>query len=111
MDEDESMYMLVEIKGKQYRAEKGALLKVDKIDREKGEPVEFDSVLMIADEKATRFGKPYIEGARVKAVVEDHGRAKKINIFKFKRRKNYRRRQGHRQSFTLLRVQDMTASD
>jgi large subunit ribosomal protein L21 len=105
------MYMLVEIKGKQYRAEKGSLLKVDKIDREKGEPVEFDSVLMIADENKTRFGKPYIEGARVKAVVEDHGRAKKIIVFKFKKRKNYRRRQGHRQSFTLLRVQDITAAD
>jgi large subunit ribosomal protein L21 len=105
------MYMLVEIKGKQYRAEKGSLLKVDKIDREKGEGVEFDSVLMIADDKATRFGKPYIEGARVKAVVEDHGRGKKVNVFKFKKRKNYRRKQGHRQAFTLLRVQDITAAD
>lgn len=105
------MYMLVEIKGKQYRAEKGSLLKVDKIEREKGEPVEFDSVLMISDESKTRFGKPYVEGAKIKTIVEDHGQAKKVIIFKLKKRKNYRRKQGHRQPFTLLRVQDLTAAD
>ena len=102
------MYALVEIKGKQYRAEKGSLLKVDRFDSEAGKEMEFESVLFVSDDKKTRVGQPFVKGVKVKAVVEEHGRDKKILVFKYKKRKNYRRTRGHRQHFTMLRVQDIT---
>lgn len=101
------MYTLVEIKGKQYKVSKGTLLKIDKIDKSKGEELEFDSVLLIVDNNKTRVGKPYIDGVKVKAVVEGQGKDKKVTILKFKKRKNYRRKQGHRQQYTWIRVQDI----
>ncbi len=101
------MYTLVEIKGKQYKAEKGSLLKVDKIEKNKGEELEFDSVLLVSDQDKIKIGKPYVKGVKVKAVVADHIKDKKIIIFKYKKRKNYRRKQGHRQQFTLIRVQEI----
>jgi large subunit ribosomal protein L21 len=104
------MYALVEIKGKQYRAEKGSLLKVDRFDSEAGKELEFESVLLVSDDKKTRVGQPFVKGAKVKAVVEEHGRDKKILVFKYKKRKNYRRTRGHRQHFTMLRVQDITGA-
>ena len=102
------MYALVEIKGKQYKAAEGILLKVDHIDAEPGNQVEFDSVLLVSDDKNVKVGQPYVKGVKVKAVVEEHGRDKKILVFKYKRRKNYRRTRGHRQQFSLLRVQEIT---
>jgi large subunit ribosomal protein L21 len=102
------MYALVEIKGKQYKAEKGSVLKVDRFDAEPGNELEFDSVLLVSDEKKVQVGQPYLKGVKVKAVVEEHGRNKKILVFKYKRRKNYRRTRGHRQHFSLLRVQDIS---
>jgi large subunit ribosomal protein L21 len=102
------MYALVEIKGKQYKAEKGSLLKVDRFETEAGEQVEFDSVLLVSDDKKVQVGQPYVKGAKVKAVVEEHGKDKKILVFKYKRRKNYRRTRGHRQQFSLLRVEEIT---
>ncbi len=104
------MYALVEIKGKQYRAEKGSLLKVDRFDSEAGKELEFESVLLVSDDKKTRVGQPFVKGAKVKAVVEEHGRDKKILVFKYKKRKNYRRTRGHRQHFTMLRVKDITGA-
>ncbi|MBA7564172.1 50S ribosomal protein L21 [subsurface metagenome] len=101
------MYTLVEIKGKQYRAEKGALLKIDRVDKEKGESLEFKSVLFVSDEKKVKIGTPYVKGVKVKAIVEEHGKNKKITIYKYKKRKNYRRKQGHRQQYSLIRVQDI----
>lgn len=101
------MYTLVEIKGKQYRAEKGALLKVDRLRGNAGETLEFDSVLLIADNDQVKVGTPFVAGARVKAVVEDHGRARKVLVYKYKRRKDYRRMRGHRQQFTMIRIQDI----
>ena len=104
------MYTLVEIKGKQYKAAEGSLLKVDKFDTETGKQVEFDSVLLVSDEKKVQVGQPYVKGVKVKAVVEEHGKDKKILVFKYKKRKNYRRTQGHRQQFTLLRVQEISGA-
>ncbi|MCK5007454.1 MAG: 50S ribosomal protein L21 [Spirochaetia bacterium] len=104
------MYALVEIKGKQYKAAEGSLLKVDKFDTETGKQVEFDSVLLVSDEKKVQVGQPYVKGVKVKAVVEEHGKDKKILVFKYKKRKNYRRTQGHRQQFTLLRVQEISGA-
>ncbi len=90
------MYALVEIKGKQYKALEGAQLTVDKFDIEDGEVLEFDSVLMISDGDKTSVGTPYVEGAKVTAVVNEQIKGKKVTIIKFKRRKGYKKKQGHR---------------
>jgi large subunit ribosomal protein L21 len=104
------MYALVEIKGKQYKAETGALLKVDLFDKQPGEAMEFDSVLLVSGDKKTQVGQPYVKGVTVKTVVEEQGRDKKILVYKYKKRKNYRRTRGHRQHFTLLRVQEIAGA-
>ncbi len=98
------MYALVEIKGKQYRAEEGALLKVDKLHNEKGDSVEFDSVLLTSDGADVKIGTPYLEGIKVKATVEEHKKDKKVTVIKFKKRKNYRKKQGHRQQHSFVKV-------
>ena len=104
------MYAMVEIKGNQYRAEKGAVLTVQRVPSEKGDVVEFDSVLMLRDENSVKIGEPYVAGARVKAVVEDHLRDDKVIVHKYRRRKRYRRTRGHRQQYTLLRVEEITGA-
>ena len=102
------MYAMVEIQGAQYKAEKGARLKVQKVANEKGEVMEFKTVLLLRDDKKVKIGAPYVKGAAVKTVVEDHGRGDKIIVFKYKRRKRYRRRNGHRQNYSVLRVEEIT---
>ena len=98
------MYAVIKTGGKQYRVAEGQTLKVEKIDAEEGASVEFDTVLMIADCEQVRIGAPYIDGARVTATVESQGRSPKVRIVKFRRRKHYRKTQGHRQSYTELRI-------
>ena len=104
------MYALVEIKGKQYKAEKGGLLKVDLFENDKGSSLELETVLLVSGDSGVKVGSPYVEGVKIKAVVEDHGRDKKIIGFKYKKRKNYRRTWGHRQSFTVLKVEDIAGA-
>jgi large subunit ribosomal protein L21 len=104
------MYALVEIKGKQYKAVEGEILTVDKLDKESGESLEFDTVLLMSKEEGVKVGTPYVEGAKVTATLEDHGKAEKIVVHKFKRRKGYRRTQGHRQQFSTLRVTGITGA-
>ncbi len=103
------MYALVEIKGRQFKAQKGELLKIDRISQAKGEAVDFEEVLLLRDEKQLKVGTPYVKGATVKTTVEDHGKDDKVTIIKCKRRKTYRRKQGHRQQFTLLRVDEIVS--
>lgn len=98
------MYAVIKTGGKQYRVAEGESLKVEKLDVEEGASVEFDTVLMIADGDQVRVGAPYIEGARVTATVKAQGRSPKVLIVKFRRRKHYRKTQGHRQSYTELRI-------
>jgi large subunit ribosomal protein L21 len=100
------MYALVEFKGKQYKAEKGALLKVDRIDAEVGSAVDIDSVLLVSGDTVS-VGAPYVKGASVKAVVENHGKDKKIIVFKYMPKKDYRRKNGHRQQYSYIRIQDI----
>ncbi|MCL2380236.1 MAG: 50S ribosomal protein L21 [Treponema sp.] len=100
------MYALMEFKGKQYKAEKGALLQVDRIDAEPGSAVDIDSVLLVSGDTVT-VGAPYVKGAKVKAVVESHKKAAKIIVFKYKPKKDYRRKQGHRQQYSVIKVQDI----
>ncbi|MFW5745638.1 MAG: 50S ribosomal protein L21 [Spirochaetota bacterium] len=104
------MYAMVEIKGNQYKAEKGDLLTVQRVASEKGDVVEFDNVLMLRDESNVKIGEPYVSGAKVKAVVEDHVRGDKVIVHKYKRRKRYKRTRGHRQDYTLLRVEEIIGS-
>ncbi|MFQ3620065.1 MAG: 50S ribosomal protein L21 [Spirochaetales bacterium] len=104
------MYVLVEILGKQYKAEPGSILKVDKMPQEKGTTVEWNSILLVGKEGNTSVGTPYVPGVIVKTRVEDHGKAKKIIGFKYKKRKNYRKRWGHRQQFTLLKVEEIVGA-
>jgi large subunit ribosomal protein L21 len=100
------MYALVEFKGKQYKAEKGALLKVDRISADVGSAVDMDSVLLVSGDTVS-VGAPYVKGAKVTAVVENHGKGDKIIVFKYMPKKDYRRKQGHRQQYSLIRIQDI----
>lgn len=97
-------YAVIRTGGKQYRVAPGDVIRVEKLDGSPGTEVQFTEVLMTAGDGAIRLGTPLVTGARVTAQVLEQGKAKKILIFKKKRRKNYRRRQGHRQQFTALRV-------
>ena len=99
------MYALVDILGKQYKVEQGSILNVDHLSKDRGDAVEFPSVLMISDGGSTRIGSPYVPGVSVRAVVEEHGRAKKLVFGKFKKKKNYRRKYGHRQEFSTIKIE------
>jgi len=102
------MYALVEFLGKQYKVEKGASLKVDKIDAEPGSTVNIDKVLLLSSDTVT-VGNPYVQGAQVSATVESHGKDKKIVVFKYKPKKDYRLTQGHRQQFSIIKIDDISA--
>ena len=101
------MYALVEIKGKQYKAVKGSVLKVDRFDAAVGDALEFDKVMLVSDEKETKVGAPYVAGAKVTATIGETIKDKKVIVFKKKRRKGYKRTQGHRQQYTMLTVEDI----
>jgi large subunit ribosomal protein L21 len=104
------MYAVIKTGGKQYKVEAGATLKVEKLLGEVGSKVVIDKVLMIADGENTTIGAPLIAGATVNATVVSHGRADKVMIFKFRRRKHYRKTQGHRQSFTEIQIGEILAA-
>ncbi|MCL2519709.1 MAG: 50S ribosomal protein L21 [Spirochaetaceae bacterium] len=97
------MYALVTIKGKQYKAEKGKKLIVDLYDAEVGAKLDFPA-LLVSSEAGVKVGSPYVEGVKVSATVQDSFRDKKVMVFKYLRRKGYRRNRGHRQSYTTLLV-------
>ena len=103
------MYAVVQTGGKQYRVSEGLSLKVEKIDAEEGASVELDKVLMVADGDNITVGAPYVDGGKVTATVKGHGRAKKVHILKFKRRKHHMKRQGHRQHYTEIEVTGISA--
>ncbi len=98
------MYAVVKTGGKQHRVRAGDLIKVEKLEGDIGEKLTLGEVLMVAGNGETRIGKPIIEGAKVEAEIVRQGRSRKIIVYKFKRRKNYRRMYGHRQPFTHLRI-------
>ncbi|MBB6479034.1 50S ribosomal protein L21 [Spirochaeta isovalerica] len=101
------MYALVEIKGKQYKAEKGSVLRVDRFDAEAGQSLELDKVMLVSDDKETKIGTPYVDGAKVTAKIGETIKDKKVIVFKKKRRKGYKKTQGHRQQYTMLTVEDI----
>ena len=102
------MYAVIVSGGKQYPVAPGDVVRLEKLPGTKGAAVEFDKVALVAgDDGEVAVGAPWVEGARVKAEVTAQGRAEKITVIKFRRRKNYRRRQGHRQSFTEVRISEI----
>lgn len=104
------MYAVIESGGKQHRVQTGEILKLEKLDIATGETVDFERVLMIADSDNVSVGAPYVTGGRVSAEVLSHGRADKVRIIKFRRRKHYRRQMGHRQWFTAVKITAISAS-
>jgi len=103
------MYAIVETGGKQYRVQEGDLLKVESLGLEEGASVVFDKVLLVGKDDAVVVGAPYVEGATVTASVTGNGREPKILVFKFKSKKNYRRMRGHRQNYSEIRIDTLTA--
>ena len=101
------MYAVIETGGKQYKVAKNQEVIIEKLAVNEGDKVEFDRVLLVADGADVKLGKPVVEGAKVAAEVVEHGRGKKVSIIKFKRRKNYLRRKGHRQHFTKVKITDI----
>lgn len=104
------MYALVEYKGKQYKAEKGAQIQVDKIDAEKGSKIDIDTVLMVSDGEKATVGTPYVKGAKVQIVVGDTFKDKKVIVYKYKAKKDYHRTIGHRQRYTMVTVENIVGA-
>lgn len=103
------MYAVIATGGKQYRVSEGAVLRVEKLDAEEGASVEFDRVLLVGDGEKVSVGKPFLEGGKVQATVMSQGKGRKVEVVKFRRRKNYRRTKGHRQHFTQVKITGIVA--
>ena len=104
------MYAVFATGGKQYRAVTGDILKIEKLDAEKGASVELDQVLMVGEGGDVKVGTPYLKGGKVTATVVEHGRGEKIRILKFKRRKHHMKQMGHRQDYTRIEITGIAAS-
>ncbi len=102
------MYAVIASGGKQHRVEEGEVLRLEKIELATGETVKFDQVLMVADGDNIKIGAPVVDGAQVTAEVLNHGRADKVKIIKFRRRKHSLKRQGHRQWYTEVKITGIT---
>lgn len=102
------MYAVIKTGGKQYRVSEGDRLRVEKIAGEKGDSIDFSEVLMLGGDKVS-IGAPFVSGAKVSAEIIGQGLGKKIIVFKMRRRKRYRRKHGHRQPFTELRIKGISA--
>ncbi len=105
------MYAIIQTGGKQYKVEEGTILKVEKLPAESGQTIVFDQVLMLEDSNGNvKIGSPLVENVTVEAEVLEQGREKKVIVYKYKRRKNYRRKQGHRQPYTKVKIQKITGA-
>ena len=98
------MYAIIETGGKQYKVQEGDIVLVEKLAIEEGSPVSFDKVLLVSNDSELTPGKPYVDGAVVEGTVLEQGKAKKIIVYKYKAKKNERKRQGHRQPFTKVKI-------
>jgi len=103
------VYAIIETGGKQFKVQEGDLLKVEMLEAEAGDTVEIDKVLMVNKDGELQVGNPYVAGAKVALKVQGHGKGKKIVVFKYKPKKNYRRKQGHRQPYTQVVVEKIEA--
>lgn len=98
------MYAIIESCGKQYKVAEGDVVFFEKLDAEEGKKVTFDKVVLVSDDKKVEVGAPYVKGIKVEGKVVEHGKGKKIIVYKYKAKKNYRRTQGHRQPFTKVEI-------
>ncbi len=101
------MYAVIKTGGKQYRVQEGQVILVETLRAEAGESVDFSEVLMVANGDDIKIGAPIVEGAKVSGTILEHGRHKKVEIIKFKRRKHHMKRQGHRQNYTAVRIESI----
>ena len=98
------MYAVIEACGKQYKVTKGDVVFFEKLEVEEGKKVTFDKVVLLSDDGKVEVGAPYVKGIKVEGKVVAHGKGKKIIVFKYKAKKNYRRKQGHRQPYTKVEI-------
>ena len=98
------MYAVIESCGKQYKVAEGDVVFFEKLDAEEGKKVSFDKVILVSNDGKVEVGNPYVKGVKVEGKVVSHGKAKKIIVFKMKAKKNYRRKQGHRQPYTKVEI-------
>lgn len=101
------MYAIIETGGKQYRVQEGDVITVEKLDVNTGDKVELDKVLVLSDDNGLKVGTPYVEGAKVIAEAVENGKGKKVIIFKYKAKKDYRKKQGHRQPYTMIEIKSL----
>ena len=101
------MYAVIQTGGKQYRVAPGDMLKIEKLDGNVGDSIAFDKVLLTSDGENVNMGKPYLEDTKVYGSIARQGRDRKIIVFKYKRRKGYRKKHGHRQSFSLIKIDNI----
>jgi len=102
------MYAVIRTGGKQYRVAQGDTLRVETLDANAGDSVEFDQVLMVGEGASVKIGTPLVAGGKVTATVRSHGRGKKVEIIKFRRRKHHMKRMGHRQNYTEVEITGIT---
>lgn len=102
------MYAIIETGGKQYRVREGDTVRIEKIKGEAGDKVSFDSVLAVIDGDKTNFGAPFVDGASVGATILDQNKAKKVVIFKYLAKKDHRKKKGHRQPYTNVRIESIS---
>ena len=98
------MYAIIETGGKQYKVTEGSMIKVEKLAVEAGTAYAFDKVLVVSDDNGVKVGAPYVEGAKVNATVIGEGKAKKVIIYKYKPKKGFHKKNGHRQPYTMLKI-------
>ena len=98
------MYAIIESCGKQYKVAEGDVVFFEKLDVEEGKKVTFDNVVLVSDDKKVEVGAPYLKGVKVEGKIVSHGKGKKILVYKYKAKKNYRRTQGHRQPYTKVEI-------
>ena len=98
------MYAIIESCGKQYKVAEGDVVFFEKLNAEEGKKVTFENVVLVSEEGKVQIGNPYVKGVKVEGKVVSHGKAKKIIVFKMKAKKNYRRKQGHRQPYTKVEI-------
>lgn len=102
------MYAIISSGGKQYKVEQGDILRVEKLEAAVGSEIVLDRVLMVADDDDIKIGQPVLEGVAVNGTVVEQGKARKILVFKYKRRKRFQKKQGHRQQFTAIKINSIT---
>ena len=106
------MYAIIESCGRQYKVAEGDVVFFEKLDTEEGKKITFDNVVLVSDDKKVEVGAPYVKGVKVEGKVVSHGKGKKILVYKYKAKKNYRRTQGHRQPYTKVEITKIkTAAD